>query len=92
MARQYALRFQHADPIAIMALVEGTPSFRRPDRGESDFEARDEDNSGGRPDASLRIESYGVRFTDEGGSKRHLGELIARLVGRFGAVEVAELE
>ncbi|WP_165246422.1 hypothetical protein [Paludisphaera soli] len=92
MARQYALRFRHVDPMAILGVLEGTPTFHRNDRGGSDFEARDEENSGGRPDASLRIESYGVRFTDEGGSKRHLGELIVRLVGRFGAVEVAELE
>lgn len=94
MGYEYSLRFEHPGPPAVIEVLGRLPAWRKPAPGSPGFELRDEKGDpGGMPDASLRIEPRGLSFCSHGtAGNRHLGEAIARLVGAFGAVTIAELE
>jgi hypothetical protein len=57
----------------------------------SRLEFRRDKPGAGMPDASASIEDYGLHFCDYGGGGReYLGQVVAWLVSRFGAVAVTE--
>lgn len=93
MGIEYALRFRHPGPTAVVNVLGTLPVLRRTGSGLYDFELRAEGSTGGMPDASCRIEADGMSFCHYGGSGRaFLGEVVARLVSKFGPVTITEIE
>lgn len=59
----------------------------------SHVEYRQDAQRAGMPDAMASVQDYGLYFCDNGGHGRnYFGQVISRLVSRFGEVRVSELE
>lgn len=73
-----------------LSRLEGVKYIAAP---KSRFEFRSEGLSTEYPDATASIEEYGLYFCVHGhNGQGFLGQVIAHLVGNYGAVRVAELE
>ncbi len=93
MGMEYKLRFTSPGLAVVIELLESMAAFRRSAHDDCTFELRDQEIGGGMPDASMQLEPDGAYFCVYGGSgNRYLGEVVTRLVRRFGAVTVTELE
>ncbi len=93
MGVEYTLRFAHPDAASVSAVLRRLPVAHELSPSGSEFELRAVGTAGAIPDATARVESYGLYFCDYGGAGREfLGLVVARLVGEFGTVTVAELE
>jgi hypothetical protein len=93
MGVEYTLRFAHPDGASVSAVLRRLPVAHELSPSGSEFELRAGRTAGAIPDATVRVEPYGLYFCDYGGAGREfLGLIVTRLVSQFGAVTVAELE
>ena len=94
MGIEYTLRFTVTDPSGVEELlrrIEGASPRKEPSH-TIEFR-RDAGKTEDMPDATAQVENEGLYFCDHGGfGREYLGQVVARLVGVYGAVTVEELE
>ena len=93
MGIEYRLKFAFRGREDVEQLLSRMQDARAANAPSTGFEFGQMAMQGEMPDATASAEPYGLHFCDHGGLGRaYLGHVVAKLVGQYGPVQVAELE